>query len=84
MLNSQPSLCCRVQAYELDEPSHEMALISFGSGNIAGERADSTLEPHPHRQLSPVFRIAAIGPLAACRPSTQYRFIREKGNYDGY
>lgn len=84
MLNSQPSLCCGIQAYELDELSHEMALISFGFGNIAEERADSPLAPHHSRQPSPVFRIAVVGPLATGGHSNQYQFIHENGNYDGY
>jgi hypothetical protein len=84
MLNSQPNLCCRVQAYELDEPSHELGLIGFGSSNIAKERADSPLAPHHNRQLSPAFWIAVVGPLATSRHSNQYQFIHENGNYDGY
>jgi hypothetical protein len=84
MLNSQPNLCCRVQAYELDEPSHELGLIGFGSSNIAKERADSPLAPHHNRQPSPALRIAVVGHLATSRHSNQYRFIHEKDNYDGY
>ena len=84
MLNSQPNLCCRVQAYELNESSHEMGLIGFESGNIAEERADSPLVQHNHRQPSTLFRMVGVGILANEPHSNQYRFIREKGNHDGY
>lgn len=84
MLNSQPNLCCRVQAYQLDEPSPEMGLIGSGSGNIAEKRAVSPLLQHHDRQQSPVFRMVAVETLANALRSNQFRPISEKGNNDVY
>jgi hypothetical protein len=84
MLKSQRNLCCRVQAHELYEPSHELDWIGFESDNTAGERAGSPLEPHHRLQPSPLFRLVAVGPLANERHSIQYRPISENGNHHDY